>query len=153
MEGQPGEVCGLRIDEVVCPEAALDHLDRAHATLQLAYYEGENHVAAEADSVLHKRAERAEIGGVTRLHVGDADPVDEILVVDPAPWIDRPALGGGIGVQVAVEKERRSAARALEATDGVEAALSTSCRSVESPNPFMLSTMNRASSLSPGVPL
>src|SRR5262249_56729469 len=65
--------------------------------------------------------EGEELAGAPGLHVGHADAVDEVLVVEPAPRIDRPALGHRIGVEMAVEEKRGAAPCALDPADGVEA--------------------------------
>src|SRR5262245_28579241 len=122
MEAEAGEVGRLGVDEVVGADALVDHGDGADAALELTDHEAQDDVAAQAHAVVHEGAEGAEIGRVTSFHVGDADAVDEVLVVDATPRIDGPALGDGIGVEMAVEEERGSVARTLEPSDGVESA-------------------------------
>ena len=62
-----------------------------------------------------------ERGRVAGLHVRDADPIDEVIVDQPAPGIDRPALGRRVGVEVAVEEQARGPAGAAPDADGIDA--------------------------------
>ena len=115
------QVGGLAVDEIVRLEAALDHRDGADAALQLANDIGQQHVAAQLHTIVDQRLQRAEVGGIARLHVRHADAVDELVVDLSAPGIDGPALGHGVGVDMAVEHQALGAAGAAQPADCVDA--------------------------------
>src|SRR5207244_3431359 len=58
---------------------------------------------------------------VAGLHVRHADPVDELLVIDAAPRIDRPAFSDRIRIEVTVEEQTLAAAGAAPDPDRVHA--------------------------------
>ncbi len=57
---------------------------------------------------------------IAGFHVGDPDAVDEVVVIEAAQGVDRPAVGGGIGIEMAVEQETGAAAGTGPASDRVE---------------------------------
>jgi len=111
----------LHIDEAVRTHAFLDRLDGADATLQFTNDVFQQHIAFELHTGIDQGFHRHERGGVAGLHVGNADAVDKVAVIQSAPGIDGPAPADRVGVQVAVEQQAAGAAAAAPGADGVEA--------------------------------
>ena len=121
MERQAGKVGGLPVDEVVRADPAVDRLDGADASLQLADDVREDDVATQPDALPDQRAHCAERRRIAGFHVRDTDAVDEPVVVDATPRIDRPAFGDGIRVEMAIEEQALAAAGSTPDADRVHA--------------------------------
>lgn len=119
---QRDQIGWLGVDEVVGADALVDQCRGADTALQLTDHVGEDDIAPEPNAGLDQRAQRAEVGGVSGLHVGDADTVNEGVVDLPRPGVDGPALSDRIGIEMAVEQKTFAASCATSPPDRVDAA-------------------------------
>ena len=110
----------LAVDEMVGAQALANRRQRADAALQLAHHIGQDDVASRPNPGLDQRSDGAQRGRIARLHVRDADAVDEILVDQAAPGIDGPSPAHRVGVEVAVEHQALAAAAPAPDADGVD---------------------------------
>ena len=92
--------------------------------LDLAAHGRDEHVAAEADSGLLERPHRLDVAGDRALHVRDPEPEDAALL-HKAGWLEagnagEPRLAPRVGgVEVAVQHQRRPAARTRPGAEDV----------------------------------
>src|SRR5947207_6561912 len=96
--------------------------------LDLAADRGHEDVAAKGDAVVGKRAQRLDVAGERALHVRDPEAVEPALPDErlglEARHVREPGLLARVRrVHVAVEHQRRSAARAAERAEDVRSAL------------------------------
>ena len=88
---RPARSVGSMLMKQSARTPGLDRPDGPDPALELADHIFEDHVALEAHAGVEERLHRHEGSGVAGLHVRDADAVDEPVVVDAAPRVDRPA--------------------------------------------------------------
>ena len=110
----------FRIDEIIRPQPGIHQRLGAHSALKFADHEGEDDVATQPNPGIQQRLHGAEISAIASLHVGHADAVDEVGVDLAGPRIDRPTLGHRVGVEMAIEQQAPSPARAAPTADRVD---------------------------------
>ena len=110
---------GFTGDEIVGRNAILQRVLGSDTAAKFSTDIGNGDVALQLAARPHDGAERLDETGIRRLHVNEAE---QPAVMDlGAERILAPAVADRIVVEVAVVKQRRSLARALDAADGVQA--------------------------------